>query len=799
MNSMNGWQELGTRAAVRRVWWRRSLRSPCALVMLLLGLAQLSSILLVPTGCTLRAAEPQAAPGLQLKYDADVRPLLQKYCFDCHSGEKPESGIALDRYREETARTTQRAAWQKINRQLQGRIMPPRDHDQPTDEERQKLLGWIQAYALTADCSGPVQPGRVTVRRLNRVEYNNTVRDLLGIDLKVADEFPSDDVGYGFDNIGDVLTIPPVLLERYLDAADRVARTTIVTGERENAPVKTAKGRDLPSQGKAPGIFDFPATAQYVLRAQASGDQAGPDPCRMSFSLDGKELQVFDVPNARNNPQWFELVVEVPAGKHEFAAAFLNDYYMPKAEDPKLRGDRNLTVQALAVIGPLGLNDEALPASHKRIVTRSVPKTAPAAERLQVATELLRPVASRAFRRAATPEELQRLASLVELAHQQGDSFERGMQVALQAILVSPQFLFKLERDPPPGEIRDLSDFELATRLSYFLWSSLPDDELFRAARDGHLRDPEKFAAQAQRLLLDPRADALVENFAGQWLQLRNLDQFLADKKQFPAFDDQLKAAMRRETELFFAHIMRSDRSVLEFLDADYTFINERLAKHYGLSGWMGEGFQRVNVDKAQRGGLLGQASILAVTSNPTRTSPVKRGKWVLENLFAAPPPPPPPNVPELADGKGKPLTGTLRQRMEQHRVNPACAACHQLMDPVGFGLENYDAIGAWREKDGEHPVDASGEFADGRKFQGPAELKTILLARQEEFRRCLAEKLLTYALGRGLEYYDVCAVNQIAKKVAEQDNRFSVLVREVVLSDAFRKRQGVPREAARP
>ena len=331
----------------------------------------------------------------------------------------------------------------------------------------------------------------------------------------------------------------------------------------------------------------------------------------------------------------------------------------------------------------------------------------------------------------------------------------------------------------------------MASRLSYFLWSSLPDDELFRAGVKGELHTDKQLIEQALRMLKDPKSKALVENFAGQWLQLRNLDTFFPDKERFPDYDDALKSAMRRETEEFFSYLVREDRSVLEFLDADYTFVNERLAKHYGLQGVSGEEFRRVSVDPAQRGGLLGQASILSVTSNPTRTSPVKRGKWILENLFASPPPPPPPNVPELAvENKEKPLTGTLRQQMEQHRSDPSCAACHQLMDPLGFGLENYNAVGAWRTDDGLHPVDPSGELPDGRSFKGPAELKTILKGREEEFRRCFAEKMLTYAIGRGLEHYDACAVQRISRECAENGNRFSVIVTEIVLSPAFRQRE---------
>jgi hypothetical protein len=730
-----------------------------------------------------------AAPG---RYDEQIRPLFAKYCFECHVGDLAQAGVTLDVYREADAKTRDRAIWQKVMRQLQGKVMPPEDAAQPTAEERARLVAWIDAYALTPDCSGPQRPGRVTLRRLNRAEYNNTVRDLFGITIQPADDFPSDDVGYGFDNIGDVLTLPPVLLERYVDAADRVVRAAILTPDLDGAPSKAGAGGQLASVGEVAMEIDFPATADYLLRAHAGADQAGPDPARMTFRLDGKDQKTFDVMSTRNEPQWYELRLRIERGKHRFAAAFINDYYMPDATDPKLKGDRNLVVERLAIVGPIGVLPEDLPESQRRIFTQRPAANADLAAWQAAAKGVLKPIVTRVFRRPVQDEELDRLVQLVAVAKEQGDSFERAIQLALQATLVSPHFLFRIETEAAPGEVRKLNDYELASRLSYFLWSSLPDEELFRAAEAGELQDGEQLARQARRMLQDPKASALVENFAGQWLQLRNLETFSPDLARFPGFDDELRQAFRQETEQFFSHIMNEDRSVLELLQADYTFVNERLAKHYGMAGVSGAEFRRVLVDPAQRGGLLGQSSILAVTSNPTRTSPVKRGKWILENLFAAPPPPPPPNVPELAEAKDQPLKGTLRQRMEQHRVKPACASCHQLMDPLGFGLENYDAVGAWRTKDGEEEVDASGELPDGKTFRGPAELKVIMLARQDEFRRCLAEKMLTYALGRGLEYYDACLVKQIADELARHDNRFSILITQIVQAPAFRSREGL-------
>ena len=738
--------------------------------------------------CLVIAGGLSAARGAD--YQREIQPLLRKYCVECHEGDLAQGGVTFNTYQAANAKTRDRAVWVKVARQLQGKVMPPSDAKQPTDAERRAILGWVESFALTPDCSTGERPGRVTLRRLNRVEYNHSIRDLFGVAIQPANDFPSDDVGYGFDNIGDVLTLPPVLFERYVEAAEKVVRAAIVTPDADLVPVQSRPGGVLASQGEIGGDFACSTAADYIIRVRAGGDQAGPDPVRMAFRVDGKEIKTVDVTGPANAAAQFEVRIKLTKGSHRVAVAFLNDYYMPNAADPKLKGDRNLHVDSLMVLGPIGALPDDLPESHRRVFFKPLPANATRAQQRDYAQELLRPLASRAFRRRATDSEIDRLAKLFDLARDSGDSVERSLQVAIQGILVAPSFLFRVEQDPPAGQVRDLDGFEIAARLSYFLWSSLPDDELYRAAAKGELRTPEQLAAQAQRMIRDPRSQALVENFAGQWLQLRNLDTFTPDKARFPAYDDALRQAMRRETELFFAHIVREDRSVLEFLDADYTFANERLAKHYGLPGVAGAEFRQVSVDRGQRGGLLGHASILAVTSNPTRTSPVKRGKWVLENLFAAPPPPPPPNVPELAEAKDKALTGTLRQRMEQHRANASCAACHQLMDPLGFGLENYDAVGAWRTKDGAELIDPSGELPDGRTFRGPAELKTVLLARQAEFRRCLAEKLLTYALGRGLEYYDVCAVQRIADRCGAEGNRFSVMIREIVASPAFRQRE---------
>ena len=738
--------------------------------------------LALATGRWLPAAEPLP------DFSADILPVLSTHCGTCHGGEGAESGVRLDDRDSAVAKSTDRAMWLKVLRQVEGGVMPPADSPQPSDVERRLLSDWIRGFALTPDCSHGERPGRVTLRRLNRSEYDNAIRDLFGVDVKAAADFPTDDIGYGFDNIGDVLSMPPVLFERALEAAEKVTHAVIVTGEIDTAPVQRGGGGTLGSQGEIGQDFEFPAEAEYLFRVQASGDQAGPDPVRMGFRIAGREEHVVDVANRRRSPKDFEFRMRVPSGRQRFAVAFLNDYFNPAAEDPKQR-DRNLHVTALAVIGPLGLVDAALPPSHRRIFARPIPPGSDMASERTLVADNLRPLVSRAFRRPASDSEVDRLTGIYAAARESGETIERAMQVAITAMLVSPSFLFLVEADPPAGQVRHLDDHELAARLALFLWSSIPDDELASAADRGEVHTDQQLLAQTTRMLADPKSRALIDNFAGQWLHLRSLAGLSPDRGRFPSFDEELRVAMRRETEEFFAAIVREDRSILEFLESDSTFVNERLAKHYGIEGVVGAEFRRVGLDRQRRGGLLGQASVLTVTSNPTRTSPVKRGRWVLENLLAAPPPPPPPNVPELPTS-AEALKGTLRQQMEQHRVNPSCAACHKLMDPLGFGLENFDAIGGWRTEDGGAPIDPSGELPDGHRFAGPAELRKVLIERAGDFRRCLAEKLLTYALGRGLEYYDACAVERIATATGNAGDRFSVLVGQIVTSPAFRQRE---------
>jgi hypothetical protein len=671
--------------------------------------------------------------------------------------------------------------------------------------------------------------GRMRLRRLSRAEYNNTVRDLCGIDVHPADSFPNDDVGYGFDNIGSVLSLSPLLLEKYLAAAEQIAHAAFQNPDDLLPPVRFPAAQliyihkserqnsfagdhaSLYASDSEVGVdYYFPQSQLYALRALAWQDRAGNEAAKMGFKLDGKLLSTVDVPNEALDLRPYEIRVAVSAGMHRFSTAFLNDFF--DGSDPnnhqKTNRDRNLNVEALEIIGPLQ-GEGAQSFLSKQLGAVEPDPT----HRMDVARRFLTDFARRAYRRPVSKEEVKSLLRYVTLALQRGETFRRGIEYAVTATLCSPNFLFRVERaspmdglppyrpDRPLGGSRSkvrraggllahslVDDYGLATRLSYFLWSSMPDEELFDLAAHGKLKKPRTLAIQARRMLRDPRARALSENFAGQWLQLRNLATVSPDPVRFPDFNEELRHAMRTETELFFRSIVEEDSSVLALLNAPYTFLNEPLAKHYGISGVEGKNFRRVRLSGDQRGGLLSQASLLTITSNPTRTSPTRRGRWIIENLLGTPLPPALPNVPPLADDKKAPLTGTLRQRMEQHRANPACAGCHARMDPVGFGLENYDAVGRWRDRDGDGAVDASGVLPDGSKFVGPAQLKEVLLHRKSEFVNCLCQKLLTYALGRGMEPEDQRAIHLIVRKSATDDYKFSALIFAIVESELFRK-----------
>lgn len=755
------------------------------------GSLLLAAGLLYPAPAQTRKPAPAKKPVAvkpSPKFEQVVRPVVAKFCAGCHSGATPAAGIDLAKTTSHGQFLLQRDTWDRVSQAIRSSQMPPPGVPAPTAAQRKQIADWIDT-TLSADCA-VVDPGKVTLRRLNRAEYDNTIRDLLGLDLRVSADFPSDDVGHGFDNIGDVLSLSSLLLEKYLAAAEAIAERAIVLPGKRSWTVDPDKARldggvritdsgefGFFANGEASVALDVPRAGQYTLKIEAWGQQAGPERCRMEVRVDGKPVQsAIEVAATRAKPVVYEVPLRL-APRQRIAVAFVNDYYRPQDPDPSQR-DRNLYVNLIELSGPHDV--DALPESHRRVMIAR-----PEAEDWKPALrKILTPLATRAYRRPATPDEIERLAAIGMLAKKSGEPFEQGVRLGLQAILVSPHFLFRVE-NPKPGP---LGGYEVASRLSYFLWSSMPDATLFQLAGQGALAKPEVLMAQARRLLKDPKVAELAENFAGQWLQLRKLDLVQPDAKLFPQFDDGLRQAMRTETTLFFRHIVAEDRSVLEFLDSAYTFLDERLARHYGLEGIAGSQFRKVTLPGKHRGGLLSQASVLTVTSNPTRTSPVKRGKWVLENILGTPPPPPPPGADTLPEDGG-PITGkTLRARLEEHRKNPTCASCHSRMDPIGFGLENFDAVGAWRDREGGEAVDATGELPDGTRFEGPASLRAYLLSKKDQFVGALAERMLTYALGRGLTAADECAIDEIVKRCRTSGYRFSALVEGVVLSDPFRK-----------
>jgi len=755
---------------------------------------------------SLHAAGQKETPPAKDPFVESVKPAFAKYCIACHSNAKMSAGLTLEGFNTTATARKNPDLWEKVKEMVENKQMPPKGKPQPTDAERKAIVAWIDSVAIKVDCGLARDPGRPTIRRLNKTEYNLTIRDLVGVDFKPADNFPADDVGYGFDNIGDVLSMPPILLEKYLTAAEAIVDKAIVIqkpvvvskDDRRAQNVAVTLGESgkkdgkiyLHSNGAAFFLYEFPHTGEYIFRARAYGDQAGADLPKMQIQLAGKTIGEHKVDAVVGKSKFYETRVKVTAGRPEVRFAFTNDF-LEKDKDGKKTRDRNLYIELIQIEGPFNPIIAPLPDSHKRVV---IAKPTGISDREAAAEKVLSAFASRAYRRPVKPEEIARLMKLFRFADNGNEPFEQVIKHPLKAVLVSPHFLFRIERDLEPNNpnaVHPLSQHELATRLSYFLWSSLPDEELTKLANESKLRDKGVLEAQVRRMLKDPKATAFAENFTGQWLMLRTLATMTPDPATFPKFDPALRSAMIGETESFFKYVMQEDRSVLEFLDSDYTFVNNRLARHYGMNEVIGQEFRKVALTDKNRGGIVTQASILTVTSNPTRTSPVKRGKWVLENILGTPPPPPPPDVPELDSGNKAVLTGSLRQRMEKHRDNPNCATCHAKLDPMGFGLENFDGIGAFREKDGNFKIDASGVLPDGAKFNGPEELRKVLVSKGDLFRKNLADKMLTYALGRGLEYYDKCAVDDVVAAMKKGENRFSAMILAIVNSDPFQKRRG--------
>ncbi|MCA8984225.1 MAG: DUF1592 domain-containing protein [Planctomycetaceae bacterium] len=776
------------------------------------GLAVLGMLLLVgiitaywlPSGTT-GDVSPQAV-AVQAKseesFASRVQPFLATYCLDCHGPDLQEEGVRFDQFPAQPDLLADYKLWSKVYQQISVGSMPPQDVDEPPHEERMAVAEWLDKALHRFDCQSVNNPGRVTVHRLNRNEYDNTIRDLLGIDLNLSRDFPSDDVGYGFDNIGDVLSTSPLLMERYLEAAEKAAAAAIILPEsllldQKWAPNQfkitgtgTASPRELAfaSSGQGTIRFETRAPGEYRFRMVASATQAGNEPAKCRIKLNGKEIGIHEVPGHRQE-KILSWTSSLPVGNHSLEVAFINDFYAPEAEDPKRR-DRNLYIRTAEVKGPAKLEQEHFPAAHRNIVTHR-PEGGNTVD--YSARKVLQPLLNRAYRRPATLAELDRILRVFQIAQERQESYERSLQIALQAILVSPQFLFRIEELPQSAlakEIQTLGDYELASRLSYFLWSSMPDEELLELARQGQLAKDDILEQQVRRMLADPKSAAFVSNFVGQWLGLRKLAELQPDAEIFPEYTPELAALMPRETELLFADILREDRNLTEFLTADYTFVNELLARHYGIPNVTGAEFRKVSLRELPRRGFVSHAGILTLTSYPDRTSPVKRGEWVLENVLAQAPPPAPNNVPGLEETQKANPNLSFREQLVLHQSDPICSSCHKLMDGIGFGLQNYDAIGRWRDREGEFSIDARGDLPSGESFNGPLELNAILSSRPDDFTRCLTEKMLTYALGRGLEWYDRCTVDDIISATRADGYRISRVVVGIVQSPPFRSQK---------
>jgi hypothetical protein len=729
----------------------------------------------------------------RLTFAKDIAPVVKQYCISCHSGAKPKASFSLEKIEGDGDRKT----WDKVIRVLQAREMPPEDKPQPTAQERDKLLTFLDQQLAAVDCNKGRDPGRVTIRRLNRAEYNNTIRDLLAVDFSPADSFPSDDVGHGFDNIADVLTMSPLLVEKYLAAAERIVEQVLAKRE-GGPPIRRYVGSELKATVDAPrppmgpnhrvlsnnGMVyvqhEFPVDGEYVIRIRAHGEQVGDFLPALAIKLNDRELKTIEVKGKdRASATEYDAKITVKKGDHRVGAAFTNEF-----TDEKSKQKRRLAVHYIEIQSPMS----SLPPDAYSNLFIATPGDKVTKD--DAAKKVLLPFLRRAFRRPATEKEVERYLKLFQLADRQGEPFDRAIGVAVSGILCSPHFLFRIEKDPEQGQaIRTLDEHELAVRLSYFLWSTMPDKELFDLAEKGELR--KNLDSQVRRMLKHGKVKALTENFAAQWLQIRNLRTFTPDRTLFPDYDDRLRDDMIREVELFFGEVVREDRSILDFIDANYTYLNDRLALHYGIQYVKTSAFERVNLRYSPRGGVLTMAAVLTATSNPTRTSPVKRGKWILENILNSPPPPPPPGAGDLSEDKEVVASAPLRQRMEMHRARAECATCHARMDAMGFAFENFDAVGAWREKDGKFAIDPSGTLPGGESIKEPKDLKNILKKRSDIFARCLAEKMLTFALSRGLEYIDRCAVDDIAASLKKDDYRFSRLVLGIVQSDPFQKRKG--------
>jgi Protein of unknown function (DUF1592)/Protein of unknown function (DUF1588)/Protein of unknown function (DUF1585)/Protein of unknown function (DUF1587)/Protein of unknown function (DUF1595) len=738
-------------------------------------------------------------PGSPAAPAAGNRAFLDQYCVSCHNERIKTSGLALDRM--DVGDVAAHAdVWEKVVRKLRTGMMPPSGAPRP---ERTV----IDAFATTLEtrldglaASAP-NPGAPALHRLNRTEYATSIRDLLALEVDVAALLPADDVSEGFDNIADVLGVSPALMQGYLSAATKISRLAL-GDESASASRVTYRvpaglsqsdhldGMPIGTRGGLLFHHTFPLDAEYEFRITGGGGAGGPGIGRGGAPVPSDDIEM--TVNAErvkllrgSDPRQFRLAVK--AGPQTIGVALIPRRNAPGVDDVYGVFAGSPGVQSVVITGPFNPAGPGDTPSRQRVL---VCRPATPDEESACAATILMATARRAYRRpiASTDPDLKVLLQFYREGRQ-GGTFETGVQRALARMLVDPQFLFRFEREPanvPAGSVYRISDLELASRLSFFLWSTIPDDELLEAASRGRLHDPTVLETQVRRMLADPRSRSLVTNFAGQWLSLRALKDAQPDTR---SFNENLRQAFERETELLFETIMREDRSLIDLLDADFTFVDERLAEHYGIAGIRGSRFRRVTLTDENRRGLLGHGSILLVTSVANRTSPVVRGKWILENILGTPAPVPPPNVEGLDATTAQNKNASLRERLEQHRAKPVCASCHRIMDPLGFSLENFDFVGRWRDTDGPSPVDASGQLVDGTKLDGPASLRRALLARSDAFVTTATEKLLTYALGRAVRHSDMPAIRQIVRTTARDDYRFSSLVLGIVGSVPFQMR----------
>jgi hypothetical protein len=766
-------------------------------------------------------AAPQAPPAA-----AAQTALVNKYCVSCHNDKLKTASLSLQGL-DLTHPGNDAAVWEKVLRKVSANQMPPMNLPHPDEAARKAFTSFLETELDRAAAEHP-NPGHPTVHRLNRAEYSNAIRDLLALDIQPGASLPPDDSGYGFDNIGDVLSLSPVLIERYMSVGRTVARLAVGDTDVKPqidtfTPVKEVRAAskggpkiprnerisdDLPfdSAGGLAIAYTFPVDGEYVFKIKLPSPPAGADGVQAPSPI--LELRVPVKAGVRNVGVTFMRSSAVP----EILPAFGNGRGGGRGGrgaaptpatahlDLRLDGERlklydvpeggnGPTFNELSIAGPYNVVGSGDTPSREKIF---VCKPASAKDEDACAHKILANLTRHAFRRPVTEADLKPLLAFYAAGRKEKD-FNNGIEMALRAVLVSPDFLFRIEHDPAgaaPGSVHRISDYELASRLSFFLWSSIPDEELLTLAGQNKLRDPKVVQQQVARMLDDPKSKAFVSNFAGQYLYLRNLASQKPDPDEYPEFDNNLRHAFEQETQLFFNAILRENRPVTDLLDAKFTYLNQRLAEFYGVPGVYGPQFRRVELTDPRRSGILGQGSLLTVTSYPNRTSVVQRGKWVLENLLGTPPPPPPPNVPSL-DPHGKDGKMSMRQAMEMHRANPVCATCHSRMDPIGFALENFDGIGQWRDKDNGTPIDASGKLPDGATFTGAAGLKDLILTRhRDEFISTFTEKLMTYALGRGLESYDRPAVRTVMREAAKENDSVQALIRAIIDSPQFQMRR---------